>query len=132
MSQIKARAIITNEKNDVFLVKVWVGGQQLFCLPWGTLDEGETVLECLHREIVEELGVEPVIGKLVAVNSFVRKNWQSVCDVWYEVTNWEAFSDIDTNTTSHGFEILEYGFYNSNTVPDIYKPDDLFDRIKKW
>ena len=129
MPQIKARAIIKNEKNEVFLCKVWVGGKQLFCLPGWTLDEWETVLECLHREVIEEFGVEPVIGKLVTVNSFVRSNGQSVCDVRYEVSNRKDFLDVDTSTTSHGFEILEYGFYTSNTVPDIYKPDDLFDVI---
>jgi len=126
MPQIKARAVIKNDKNQVFLCSIKVGDSQLFCLPGGTLEDGETVLECLHREIIEELAITPVIGKLIAVNSFVRKNWESVCDVWYEVSNRQDFLDIDLSKATHGFEILEYGFYDRNSVPDVYKPDNLF------
>ena len=90
------------------------------------------MLECLHREIIEELAVTPEIGKLIAAHSFVRKNGQSVCDVRYEVTNRKDFLDIDLSKASHGFEILEYAFYDRNSVPDIYKPDDLFDIVSDY
>ena len=76
-------------------------------LPGGHIDFGENPEECLHREMVEELGVEPVIGRLLYVNTFVDKRERQSIDFFFEVTNAEAFLNHHENDRSHAHELAE-------------------------
>lgn len=112
IATIKTRAVIMLD-GKIFLGKLaqW----NFFCLPGGTLEYNETLKEGLKREIIEELGVEPKIGKLVYTQEIIRDN-ESKFDFWYWIENPEDFIHIDLSTTSHGFEHSEVGFYDLSTL----------------
>jgi len=56
-----ARALIVDPDDHTLLVKfVFPSGVEAWALPGGGLDPGETVEECLRRELHEELGLTEV------------------------------------------------------------------------
>lgn len=76
-------------------------------LPGGHLEWGEDVQECLTREIVEELGIEPDIGRLLYINTFVdKRNVQSV-EFLFEIKNGSQYINIENLNRTHAHELAE-------------------------
>jgi ADP-ribose pyrophosphatase YjhB (NUDIX family) len=66
--RVTIKALITNENNQVLVVKE---GQEFWSLPGGGLDHGELQIDCLKRELNEELGIESVeIGEFAHSKTF--------------------------------------------------------------
>lgn len=104
-SVIRCRAIIVHEGK---LLVVRLSADSSFAaLPGGHLEWGESVKTCLHREIIEELGVEPVIGRLLYINSFVDSAETHSTEFFFEVTNGADFVDCDKRERTHAYEISE-------------------------
>ena len=68
---VRSRAVIVHEGKLLVVRHSYDTTRSV--LPGGHIDFGENPEECLRREMVEELGVEPVVGKLLYVNTFVDK-----------------------------------------------------------
>lgn len=130
----KVRGVIFHEEKILLSKAASRDGRGgFYCLPGGTLEKGEGRKEGLHREIIEELGVEPTIGNLIHTQEFVRPDGTTTFDFWYEITNSEDFLDIDISTCSHGFEHEHVGFYDENSRFDsIVKPDHLWELVREW
>ena len=56
--------VITNEKKQILLAKRFK--QDAWQLPQGGIDQGETELEALYRELEEEVGLDPTKVSLLA------------------------------------------------------------------
>lgn len=125
----KVRGVIV-KNGKIFLCKLARGG--FYCLPGGTLEPGETRLEGLRREIVEELGIEPEIGPLVYSQEFTRSNGLTTYDFWYAIKNVGDFQNVDISRASHGFEHEEVGFYDLADIAGKYKPARLGELVKIW
>jgi len=75
---------------------------------WGTfgggLDIGESITTGLHREMIEETGIAPKIGKLLFIQQF-HDGEKEQFELFFHIENPEDYSEIKLEETSHG--ILE-------------------------
>jgi ADP-ribose pyrophosphatase YjhB (NUDIX family) len=76
-------------------------------LPGGHVEQGESPEECIIRELQEELGVTPIIGRLLYVNTFVDRGEKQCFEFFFEITNGEAYLDAHNLERSHAHEIAE-------------------------
>jgi len=97
-----------------------------WALPGGGLDEGESLTEALTREMVEETGIEPEIGRLLYVHQFSRGGQFEGPEFFFAVSNYEDYQNMDLAKTTHGAtEIAEIGFYDTKTLTGLL-PDFLY------
>ena len=100
---IRSRAIIFD--GEKLLVVRHAHDLSFAALPGGHLEWGEDVKECLKREIIEELGVEPIIGRLLYINTFEDKNNIQPVEFFFEVTNIEDYRDVSNLARTHAHEL---------------------------
>jgi 8-oxo-dGTP diphosphatase len=60
--------LVRNDANEVLLIKHYKRGWEI---PQGRVEEGENLLEALHREVLEEAGVEIEPGPLAVIWSML-------------------------------------------------------------
>ena len=124
--RVNVRGIIINNKGEIFCQKLTANtgkGRDFWCTPGGGLEMGEGLLDGLHREMIEETGVKPEIGKLLFIQQFADTNPSSkhgVCEqleFFFAITNWQDYQNIDLEKTSHGVEeVAECGFVDPKTT----------------
>ena len=124
--RVNVRGIIINNKGEIFCQKLTANtgkGHDFWCTPGGGLEMGEGLLDGLRREMIEETGVKPEIGKLLFVQQFADTNSSSKhgdceqLEFFFLITNWQDYQNIDLEKTSHGVEeVAECGFVNPKTT----------------
>lgn len=78
--------------------------------PGGGLDDYESLENGLRREMLEETGVEPVIGKLLAIQQY-QDNEKEYLEFFYHIENAEDYETINLASTTHGVaEVSECRF----------------------
>lgn len=107
---IKVRAVILHEGK--LLVVKHPHDTSFAALPGGHLEWGEDIKECLSREIVEELGIKPDIGRLLYVNNYSQIDNKQYVEFLFEVKNGVDFLNTEKLERSHSFEIAEMVWVN--------------------
>ncbi len=102
---IRVRGIILFE--DKLLVVKHPNDTSFGVLPGGHLEWGEDIRECLVREIIEELGIKPEIGRLFYVNNFIDGDSIQSIEFFFEITNANTFVDISNISWTHAHEVAE-------------------------
>lgn len=69
--EVAVGVIVTNDKREIFLGKS-TKYKDLWIIPGGHLDYGETLEECVRREIREELGIELVKISFLQVQELIQ------------------------------------------------------------
>jgi len=78
-------------------------------LPGGRLEVGEHITDCIERELVEELGIKPKVGKLAFINDWVDLPNHRV-EFFFLIDNGADFRSADSSTATHGYELAEITF----------------------
>lgn len=87
-----------------------------WCVPGGGLDDDEPLTKGLERELIEELGVKPIIGNLLYVQQY-RTDKREYLEFFFNITNTSDYLGIDLTKTSHGsIEIEELKFVDPKTT----------------
>ncbi len=109
--RIKARGIIIKDnkllcvvhKHDNLKIK---NGNYHWSLPGGTLENGESIISCLKREMFEETGVIPKVTRLLFVHQFVA-NSKEYLEFFFGISNSDDYLNVDLTKTSHGLQEIE-------------------------
>ena len=107
---IKVRAIILHEGK--LLVVEHPHDKTFVALPGGHLEWGEDLKECLSREIMEELGIKPDIGRLFYVNTFTQSDNKHYIEFFFEIKNGTDYLDTEKLIRSHAHEITKIIWVN--------------------
>jgi ADP-ribose pyrophosphatase YjhB (NUDIX family) len=94
---------------------------EYFALPGGHLEWGEKVKDCFKREIIEELGIEPEIGRLLYVNNLTIESGEGKQSVefFFEVINSADYLDITKLNGTHKNELFEVLWIGKNEDKEI-------------
>ena len=128
MTKLGVRAII--EHNGLLLaVKNVVSQGDFYCLPGGGVETGENLYEALERELIEELGVKPVIGNLVYVHQMANFNNSGerygMPGLYFHVENSADYFDANFSKASHAHELHIAEFVDPCAV--TLKPTEIAD-----
>lgn len=81
--------------------------RDFWCTPGGGLDDGEALRDGLYREIIEETGIAPKIGRLLFVQQFTEDGEKEQMEFFFHIENTEDYETIDLTATTHGVEEIE-------------------------
>ena len=104
---------------------------EFWCTVGGGVDPGEALIPALVREVTEETGVTPVVGRLLYVQQYIHAELDHL-EFFFQVTNSEDFTSIDLSKTTHGVEeIAEIGFVDtaSEVVLPAFLQTETFDNL---
>ena len=122
---IRCRAIIFHEGKLLVMRNT---GNDYYALPGGKMDLGETIQECLKREMIEELGVPPQIGRLLFINNYIEKNGDQSIEFHFEVTNEADYLNEKNLKGTHSFEFDDI-FWAKKNDKKIILPKSLQDHL---
>ncbi len=98
-----ARAVLLDDKNQVYLMNVTLHGYHK--LPGGGIDEGESILQALERELMEEVGcraeVTAELGTIVEYRDFETLKQTSYCFLAKQVGQQEP-SNLEEGELAEG------------------------------
>lgn len=97
-------------------------------LPGGGLEDGESLHQGLHRELIEETGVAPKIGKLLFVQQF-NDGTKELLEFFFHIENPDDYLNLDIAATTHGLlETVRTEFVDPrahNVLPDFLQSEDI-------
>lgn len=128
LCKVRCRGVILH--NEKMLVVRGSHGRPYYALPGGHLDLGEDPKECIARELLEELGVEARVGRLLVVYSFVNDEGVQSIEFFFEVQNGEDFLAHEEKIKTHAHEIAEVRWITRDEEL-ILKPEEFHLLFKK-
>jgi len=102
---IKVRAVILHQGK--LLAVRHPHDTSFAALPGGHLEWSEDIKECLSREMIEELGAKPDIGKLLYINNYTQSDGKQYIEFFFEVKNGKDYLNTEKLARSHAHEIAE-------------------------
>jgi len=136
--RVAVRALILQDDGKLLCVRqkhyfeaVFTEATDFWCLPGGGVDEGEALLPALEREMIEELGIKPVIGNLLYVQQFLYADMEHM-EFFFHVTNAADYAQVDLSKTTHGVaEIAELDFIDpthESVRPEFLSTENLVEQ----
>lgn len=125
---VTARALIIHQ--DQLLVTKQKPEYHFYALPGGKLEVGETVEAGLVRELTEETGIPPQLGDLLYVSQWISPLNHRL-EFFFSVKNSADYRQLDRNTASHGFEVVEFAWIDPRTSAIPLRPGFLGDQFSR-
>lgn len=121
--RVTVRGIIfTERKLFCQVLKNQEGRNSFWCTPGGGLDVGEAMVDGLRRELIEETGVAPDIGRLLFTQQYADGDEEQL-EFFFHITNFDDYKHINLDETSHGnIEVAEFGFVDPKSENVLPKP----------
>jgi ADP-ribose pyrophosphatase YjhB (NUDIX family) len=114
-------AVIRNEKDEILFIRK--GGEQLWGLPAGAVEPGETPSRALRREVFEETGLMVTPKRILGVFGGAKfaYEYSNGDRVEYAVT---VFDCIIVKGVPHSIdgEAEEFRFFREDGIPEIAIP----------
>jgi len=121
------KLLCVQQKHDLNFSDPWP--QDVWCLPGGKTELGEDLISCVKREIIEELGVKPQIGRLLYIQQFKINDQLESLEFFFHITNHQDFKNINLVSTSHGLqEIAKVDFIDPKShqiLPNFLMSEDI-------
>lgn len=96
------------------------------------MDDGESIEQALAREMIEETGIAPEIGRLLFVQQF-HDGEREQLEFFFLITNADDYQQIDLSATSHGdIEVEICDFVDPRTsriLPTFLQTVDIQEHI---
>jgi ADP-ribose pyrophosphatase YjhB (NUDIX family) len=104
---------------------------------WGTfgggVDDGESLHDAIYREMIEETGIVPKIGKLLFIQQFEDEEKEHL-EFFFYIENSQDYESIDLEATTHGIaELTRSEFLNPKNhvvLPAFLRTIDIKDHIE--
>ena len=104
------------------------GSADFWCIPGGGVDPGESLADALHREMIEETGIAPEMGRLLYVQQYAHSD-REFLEFFFHVKNVDDYETINLAATSHGeAEVAKCGFVDpagENILPKFLQSRDI-------
>lgn len=121
--KVRSRAIIIHE-GELLIVKHRPESEH-YVLPGGHLDPGEDPKECVEREVLEELGTQPEIGRLLYMYTFTDKDGAQSIEFFFEVQNGADYREVAGGSGTHAHEIAEVRWVGKDEEVTLLPPEFL-------
>ena len=125
---VAAGALVTNQKNEVLLVKNPHRGWEF---PGGQIENGEDLIEGVSREVFEYSGIEIKVDKLVGVYSNTKSyiGWDNKTFVPTKVI-FDFLATAIGGSLKTSEESVEVGWFDRDVVLDMISEEWIVDRMK--
>jgi ADP-ribose pyrophosphatase YjhB (NUDIX family) len=87
-----------------------------WCVIGGGVEPGEALIPALEREVIEETGVTPTIGRLLFIQQYLQDDKEQM-ELFFEITNAADYINVDLSLTSHGKDEIERIEFVDHTDP---------------
>ena len=125
---VAAGALVTNQKNEVLLVKNPHRGWEF---PGGQIENGEDLIQGVSREVFEESGIEIKVDKLVGVYSNTKSyiGWDNKTFVPTKVI-FDFLAVKVSGELRESEESTEVGWFSKDTALDMISEPWIKERAK--
>ena len=123
--KVRPSAIII-ENNHLLLLRYNYGGNDVFALPGGNIDTGETLTQALQRELSEELGIEAEISELLFVGEVILPTQKDTLHCCFATKIIAGIPTLNPKETT----ALEVVWKNIMTLHDINLYPNIGDAIQ--
>lgn len=110
--QQRARVIVRNERNEILLVKTWIGHRP-WSLPGGGVGRKETSLTAARRELEEEIGLRLPSEKFQYVETIRIHDYEAPIFAVTVAKDQVDFAKCDPH------EITHIGWYDAQDLPEV-------------
>ncbi len=127
---IAAAGIVINEKNEILMVKNPRRGWEF---PGGQVEVGESVINAVRREILEETGIDAEVGEVFCISSNTGKypGYNGVKEVPTKIIL-DFICKVKGGIPRSSEESLETAFVPKNKVLDLIRAPAYIERYKAF